>query len=224
MVPALGALLFACSLTPALAQEGGRTIYQSSGFELAFSYPLLDYKGSTDGGVIRFAPVVQAQHVFNFDLGEHLGAFAGVSVNNVGFIYQDPDGVTTYKFRSYDLGLPLGIKLGTMNAGLLFGGYSVEWPINYREKTFQYGDKVERFNAWFGERVVNPQQAVMLGLQTRHGICLKVKYYLTNFHDQDFTETEAGTTYAPYAGFNAHVLHVALGFALFQDHHTAYGL
>lgn len=206
------------------AQEPGKTRYQSSGFELAFMYPQLDYKGTSDGGVVRFAPVVQAQHVFNFDLGENLGAFAGASVNNIGFIYQDPDGVTTYKFRTYNLGLPVGIKLGTMNGGLLFGGYSIEWPISYREKTFQYGTKIERFNSWFGDRAENPQQAVMLGLQTRFGICLKVKYYLTNFHNEEFTETEAGSTYAPYAGFNTNVLYASIAFALFQDHGTAYGL
>ncbi len=208
----------------ASAQERSRAIYQSSGFEMAFSYPQLDYKGTSDGDVVRFAPVVQAQHSLNFDLGERVGVFAGVSVNNVGFIYQDPDGVTRYKFRTYNLGLPVGIKLGRMNAGLLFAGYSIEWPMNYREKKIVYDDQVSRFTSWFSDRATDPQQAVMLGLQTGQGICLKVKYYLTNFHNMGFSEMVAGQVNTPYAGLQCNVVYLSVGFALFQDHHTAYGI
>jgi len=205
----------------AFAQDPGRS-YQSSGFELAFTQPLLDYKGTDAGGVVRFAPVVQAQHVMNFDLGDHFGVFAGASVNNIGFIYDDPDGVTRYKFRTYNLGIPLGIKLGRMNGGLLFAGYAIEWPLNYREKKFQYGDKIERFTSWFSDRAEDPQQAVLLGFQSGQGVCLKVKYYFTNFHDQSFSEMEAGALSMPYAGFNANILYLSVGFALFQDHYTGY--
>lgn len=59
---------------------------QSSAFELAGMYPLLDHNGSSDGAVSRFAPVIQAQHTYNHDLGTRFGLFAGASVNTVGFI------------------------------------------------------------------------------------------------------------------------------------------
>jgi hypothetical protein len=174
----------------------------------------LDYNGTSDGAVFRFAPVIQAQHTYNHDLGAHFGLFAGASVNNVGFIYEDPDGVDRFKFRTYNLGLPVGVKLGNMDGGLLFAGWSVEWPAVYREKKFSYGDRVDRYNEWLSQRVENPQQ----------GVHIKVKYYFTNFHNRDFSEQEAGQFSTPYAGLNANVLYVAVGYGLFQRHAKAYGI
>lgn len=219
----LAALLPTLLLRSAAAQVIDRS-YQSSAFELAAMDARIDYKGSSDGGVVRFAPVIQAQHSFNYDLGAHAGVFAGASVNNIGFIYQDPNGVDVFKFRTYNLGLPVGVKLGTMERGLLFAGWSVEWPVNYREKTFSYGDRTDRLNAWLSPRVENPQQAVMVGYQSKVGIHLKVKYYITNFHNMDFSEQTAGQFNTPYAGLQANVLYVALGYGLFQRHGIAYGI
>lgn len=126
-------------------------------------YPDLSYQGSSEGAVVRFAPVIQARHSFNHDLGDRFGLFAGASVNNVGFIYEDPDGVDRCKFRSYNLGLPVGIKLGNMEGSPLFAGWSVEWPLNYRKKKFSYGDRTDRISEWISARVENPLQAALLG-------------------------------------------------------------
>lgn len=129
-----------------------------------------------------------------------------------------------FKFRTYNLGLPVGVKLGTMEGGLLFAGWSEERPVSYREKKFSFGDRVDRSAEWLSQRVENPQQAVMLGYQSKVGIRIKVKYYLTNFHNRNFSEQEAGQFNKPYAWLNANVLYVALGYGLVQRHGKAYGI
>jgi hypothetical protein len=212
----------------ALAQSetATKTTYFSGGSEIAFSAPVLDVNGSDQGAIIRFAPVVNVQQTLNKDMSDKFGLFVGLSVGNVGFIYDDPNSDYRYKFRTYNLGLPLGFKVGNMNEGLFFAGYSIEWPFNYKEKEFLNEQKEDKFSVWVSDRTEPLQQAVMAGFQLGNGTCLKVKYYLTNFHDQDFSETRSidgvNVTVKPYEGFNANVFQVSLGFALFRDETLAY--
>jgi hypothetical protein len=213
--------------TTIVAQSTSKTSYFSGGSEIAFTSPLLDVNGSDKGAVIRFAPVVNVQQYVNRDLSDKFGLFIGLSVGNVGFIYDDPNSDYRFKFRSYNLGLPVGIKLGTMNGGLFFAGYSFEWPFNYKEKEFLNETKEDKFVVWVSDRTQPFHQAVMAGFQLGNGTTLKVKYYFTNFHNEDFTETREVngvtiTDFKPYEGFKANILQLSLGFALFQDESDAY--
>jgi hypothetical protein len=70
------------------------------------------------------------------------------------------------------------------------------------------------------------QQAVMAGFQMGNGSCIKVKYYFTNFHNEDFSETRnidgADVSVKPYEGLKANILQLSLGFALFKDETLVY--
>jgi hypothetical protein len=204
------------------AQETAKRTYMSGGSEIAFQTAVLDVNGSDQGAIVRFAPVVNVQQYVNKDMSDNFGLFLGLSVGNVGFIYDVPESSYRYKFRSYNLGLPVGFKIGTMNKGLFFAGYSFEWPFNYKEKEFLNETKEDKIVVWASKRTEPFHQAVMAGFQLGNGSTLKVKYYFSNFHNKDFVESVDGVDTKPYAGLNANVIQLSLGFALFTDETEAY--
>jgi hypothetical protein len=218
----LPTLVLACAALSSQAQTEPRTTYFSGGSEFAFSAPILDVNGNDQGAIVRFAPVVNVQRYVNKDMSNRFGLFLGLSVGNVGFIYDVPESSYRYKFRSYNVGLPVGFKIGTMNEGLFFAGYSFEWPFNYKEKEFLNETKEDKIVVWASKRTEPFHQAVMAGFQLKNGSTLKVKYYFSNFHNQDFVESVNGVNTKPYEGFNANVIQLSLGFALFTDETIVY--
>jgi hypothetical protein len=57
----------------------------------------------------------------------------------------------------------------------------------------------------------------MVGVQFPYGAGLKFKYYLTNFHNKDYTATVDGVQYKPYEGLNSNVFYISLTFSLFKN-------
>lgn len=196
-------------------------IYNTESMEWLLSYPMLDRAGSDRGGITRFAPVLNMHLMANLDMGQRFGTFAGLSLRNHGFIFDDPESPYRYKYRMYTLGLPVGIKVGRMHGALFFAGYSLEVPLNYKEKRFGPGrrDK-EKFEVWFSDRVLPWQQSVMAGFQGPKGMVLSLRYHLTNFHNESFTETLNDVTARPYAGLRAKLVTLGLSFNLFNGQRT----
>lgn len=226
----MAALLAACPLA-ASAQSGGtlerkeppvHDWYLTSGGEWIFSMPILDVNGNDKGSVVRFSPFFNLQGLANYDLSPHFGVFTGLTVRNLGFIYDVPDSELRYKFRTYNVGVPVGIKVGRMNHALVFVGYELELPFNYKEKRFANEKKEDKFDAWFSSRNEMLFHSVMLGLQGPRGTTIKFKYYLSNFHNTDFTETVNGVETKPYAGLKANILYVSLAFDLFDGERFVY--
>lgn len=235
-VPLFGAWLLLVPL-PASAQRPSIEVkeppvkdwYATSSGEWIFSIPVLDVNGSDRGGIVRFAPFFNLQGLVNYDLSTHFGFFTGLTLRNLGFIYDVPDppdgqagSDVRYKFRTYDVGVPVGIKFGRMNHGLVFIGYELELPFNYKEKRFENEKKEDKFDVWFSSRNEPLFHSVMLGLQGPHGATIKFKYYLSNFHNTDFTETVDGVETKPYAGLNANIFYVSLGYDLFDGREFIY--
>lgn len=216
--------LRAQSVTVTTKMPAVKTLYITNGGEWIFSTPILDVNGSDKGGVIRFSPFFNAQSYLNYDVSEHMGFFAGLSVRNQGFIYDVPDRSYRYKFRTYNLGLPVGFKLGAMNKTLVYFGYELELPFNYKEKLFENEKTEDKFSVWFSDRTEPFYQSVFVGLQGPYGTTLTVRYYLTNFHNKDFTETVDGVEVKPYAGLNSNVLAISLGYALFDGRRSVFDL
>ena len=166
---------------------------------------------------MRFSPVFNIQNWLNYDKSEKLGFFTGLSVRNVGFIY-DIDETTRKKYRTYNIGIPLGIKIGNLSEKFLFFGYELEIPINYKEKTFIDEEKDDKKNIWFTGRVPTFNHSLMAGVQLPYGATLKFKYYLTNFFDKDFTESDGqGGSYKPYQNVNVNIFYFSLSFGLLKD-------
>ena len=110
-------------------------IYTTSGGEIIFSFATIQQDGNETGSILRFAPVLNMQTFVNFDVTDRAGFFLGLGIRNVGFIY-DEDGDTRKKFRTYNLGIPVGLKIGNLDRLFGYVGYELEIPFHYKEKTF----------------------------------------------------------------------------------------
>lgn len=201
-------------------RPGPREWYFTSGGEWQFSYPILEpvsSLGVTDpgAGVVRFAPVFNGRVLAQYDPGAHFGFFMGMGFRNLGFIHQLPGDSVRMKYRTYNLGVPIGIKVGRMHKTLVAIGYELELPFNYKEKRFVNERKDDKFNVWFSERTERLFHSVMIAFQGPAATTLMVRYYFTNFHNRAFRRSDNGVVTEPYAGFTSNITTVSLGWGLF---------
>ncbi len=197
------------------------TSYWTGGSETIFSFANIDDNGETGGNIMRFAPFLNIQEMYNIDFGKSFGVYSGVFVRNVGFIYdkyveQQTGDVVKKKFRSYNIGVPLGIKIGKMNSFFLYAGYDLAYAFNYKEKTFK-NDRKDKLVSWFGNRVNAFQHGFVVGVQFPYGMNVKFKYYLNNFHNEDYMETIDQVNYYPYKGLKSNIWYISLNFNLFKN-------
>ena len=187
--------------------------YVTTGGEWIFSFG-----GTGNDGALRFSPVVNFQINVNKDLNDNFGIYSGVAMRNVGFIWDDPDSSQIRKkFRTYNIGIPLGLKLGDTNGMMIFGGYELEIPFNYKEKTFVNEKKRDKFSVYFSDRVPSLYHALFAGIQFYSGISLKFKYYMTNFHNKSYKEVVNGVEVMPYQNLDSNVFYLSLNFSLFRN-------
>jgi hypothetical protein len=204
-------------LLPGIIQAQDDKIYTTTSGELIFSFASINEAGDEGGGIMRFSPVINIQNWLNYDKSEKLGFFTGLSVRNVGFIY-DVDETTRKKYRTYNVGIPVGVKIGNLSDKFLFFGYELEIPVNYKEKTFIDEDKDDKKNIWFTDRVPTINHSLMAGVQLPYGATIKFKYYLTNFFDEDFEASDGqGGTYKPYQNLDVNIFYFSLSFGLLKD-------
>lgn len=199
--------------------------YATSGLELIMSWADMTDNNQSVNSNFRFAPVVNVQGFFNADFNKHFGVFTGLAVRNVGYIYgnytltSSSSSLTTTitqekRFRSYNLGIPLGFKLGNLDGAFIYAGYELEIPFLYKEKTYDDGDKTAKITGWFSNRQQSFYNSVLIGIQFPYGLNVKFKYYLTEFHNQNFTATDGSK---PYAGLKSNVFTVSLSALIFKD-------
>jgi hypothetical protein len=194
-----------------------QSVYTTTSGELIFSFA--DINDDSEGGSnVRFSPFFNLQNWVNFDKSESFGWFTGLSVRNVGFIYDVPNSDSKMKYRTYNLGIPIGIKVGNLSKSFLFAGYELEIPVNYKEKTFIDGDKEDKSSVWFSSRVNTINHSIMAGVQLPYGATLKFKYYLTNFFNKDYEADDGnGGKYKPYENSDVNVFYFSLSFGLLKD-------
>ncbi|HEX6170571.1 MAG TPA: hypothetical protein VFZ33_12815 [Chitinophagaceae bacterium] len=214
--------LFSLSLTAQVfsqSKENKSKAYVTSGGELIFSFANVEQNGNSESSTMRFSPVFNLQVMLNQDMNKNFGLFTGLAVRNVGYImndYKDPSNNLFYKkkFRTYNLGLPLGFKVGDLDKTFFYGGYEIEMAFTYKEKTYEGGDKIDKISGWFSDRNELFQHGFLAGVQFPRGVNLKFKYYLSEFHNQDYT-TNAGIK--PYGGLKSNIFYVSVNFFLFKD-------
>jgi hypothetical protein len=208
----------------AVSVYGQKKTYVTSGAEIIFSQATMtDSENPDANSTLRFAPIISVQSMLNVDKSDKLGFFTGLGYRNVGYIYDEyitRDPLATdltpikKKFRTYNIGLPVGIKLGDMNKLFFYGGYEIEFPFVYKEKTFNTaGEKTNTDVYWFGNRAETVQQSWFVGVQFPYGMNVKFKYYFTEFHNQNF---EANGV-RPYEGLNSRIWYISLCANLFKN-------
>ncbi len=207
--------IIACALLASGMVHGQDTkMYSTSQLDILFSWSDASNNGEKLTGPMRFAPFFNLQNNVHKDFSEKFGMCLGLSINNIGFIY-DVDAGTKKKVRTYNLGIPVGFKVGDMDGLYFYGGYAIEFPLNYKEKTFVNEEKT-KFDTWFSDRT-KVQHALMVGVQFPYGANLKFKYYLSDFYDTDYVATDGqGGTFKPYENFSGNAFVVSLGIVLFK--------
>jgi hypothetical protein len=206
----------------AVCSYGQVKTYVTSGLEIPFSFGDITDNGKSASSTLRFAPIINLETMYNADMSNKFGLFTGLALRNVGYIYDhytDPDpanngAVYKKKFRSFNVGVPVGIKLGDLNKTFLYGGYEVELAVQYKEKTFDGGDKINTTTGWFSDRQKLFQHGFIVGIQFPYGANIKFKYYLSEFHNRGF---ENSNQVKPYAALNTHVFCFSLNMFLFKN-------
>jgi|WetSurSiteA1Bulk_404760.scaffolds.fasta_scaffold00208_11 hypothetical protein len=193
--------------------------YATTGLEIIFSLADIEDDGVGQSSTLRFAPVINLSTMLNIDMTSNFGLFTGLAVRNVGYIYDnyyDYSENATYKkkFRSYNLGVPLGFKIGNLDRTFLYAGYEVELAFLYKEKTFEGGDKINTITGWFSDRQQLFQHGFLVGIQFPYGANLKFKYYLSEFHNRDFVNSN---DVKPYEALNSNIFYFSLNMFLFKN-------
>lgn len=190
----------------ALAQKQ----YLTSDGELILGFANIERNGVREPSVPRLSLFFHGQSLWHMDRSQHFGWFTGLSLRNVGFIYDESD-LIRKKFRTYNLGIPVAIKIGNMDQTYVYGGYELEIPFNYKEKTFVSGEKRDKFNHWFSNRVNPINHTVFVGVRLRYGTSVRLKYYLTPFFNETFETLDGqGQRVRPYENLNAHLFYFSI--------------
>ena len=204
-------------------QIDAQSFYTTSSGELILSFADINSGDQPKPqNIVRFSPWFNVQMLGNYDFNKNLGMFFGLNVRNVGYIAQDNTTQIKKKYRVYDMGIPIGLKLGVLDGFFIYGGYEFELPFNYKEKTFESEVKTDKFDVWFSDRVPTFYHAVFVGLQFPYGANLKLKYYLTPFHNTDYVEIVDGIESKPYEHLETHVFYLALTFTMFRNSKVYY--
>ncbi len=202
-------VLFLIALTATAFLSQAQSPYITSDGEIILGFADINQNGEEKPSIARFTIFFHAQALAHFDRSEKFGWYTGLGIRNVGFIYKQ-DESTKKKYRTYNLGIPVGLKFGDLDGLYLYGGYELEIPINYKEKTFINEVKEDKYNVWFSKRVPTIYNTVFVGVRFPRGISLKFKYYLTPFFNEGYSEVVDGVTQTPYANLHVNTFHIAL--------------
>ncbi|RLD65758.1 MAG: hypothetical protein DRI95_08000 [Bacteroidetes bacterium] len=191
---------------------GQTNTYTTSGSEIIFSWGELEYtdafkadfpQASVVKQPVRFTVFFHFQQFFHLDLNNNIGFFTGIGMRNIGMIsdetlpenYQGDSNNATYfdaKIirRTYSLGVPLAIKLGSFKDYLnIYGGGEMEWAFLMKEKWWdshsRNGSKTKRTEWWPGN-ITTFLPSVFVGVQFPGGANLKFKYYMENFLNHNY--------------------------------------
>lgn len=162
----------------------GQKVYTTSGGEVIFQSAMVESSGADINTNLRLSMAFHLGEFVHADFGKYLGVFSGIGLRNVGFITEEND--IKIKYRSYNLGIPLALKIGSLKKNLyLFGGGEYEWMFHFKQKTFIDGNK-HKESEWFSSRTPSFIPSVFAGVQFPEGFQLKFKYYLDDFLNHNY--------------------------------------
>ncbi len=200
--------LLTLALALGLLNTTAQKVYHSSGGEIIFSGADVSFARTDVNTNVRFTLFFHLQQHLNLDLTNNIGLFTGLNIRNVGMIQEDLyqnigfanvdnehsnwNKSTKMKRRSYSLGFPLALKLGSFSKHFfLFAGGEYEWMFHYKQKLFIDGNKA-KFNEWTSDRVNPWIPSLFAGIQFPQGVRLKFKYYMDDFLNTSFTGVDFG--------------------------------
>jgi len=149
------------------------------------------------------------------DIIKNAGLFTGIAIRNIGFITDEDE--LKIKYRSYSLGLPLAIKIGSLPKNFfIYGGAEYEWLFHFKQKVFVEGEK-RKYSEWLSNRTQRFIPSLFAGVQFPGGLNLKFRYYLDDFLNhsyhgssefndfRNFTKTQLWTVSMSYQMKNSRI-------------------
>jgi hypothetical protein len=203
---ALG-ILFLCTLA---SRTHAQDVYTITAGELLFQSGSIEHNSDAMNTNMRFTLWFHLGEYVHLDIGNNVGFYTGLGIRNVGFITEENDIKT--KYRSYMLGAPLALKLGSFkNNFFVFGGAEYEWMFHFKQKTFVDDQKI-KYSDWFSNRTPSFIPSVFAGIQFPYGLNVKFKYYLNDFLNHDY---QGSGDYADYTGFEkTQVWYISVSFQI----------
>jgi len=152
----------------------------------------------------RFTCFFHWGQYYHFDIADNIGFYTGLAIRNVGFIYDEELPQKTIR-RSYTLGVPIALKLGSFKNHLyIFGGGEYEMLFHYKGKRWysneRKGSKVKD-TEWFSNKTELFVPSVFAGIQFPKGFNIKFKYYLGDFLNLDYTGSDLGENNVSFSDF-----------------------
>jgi hypothetical protein len=221
-------LIIIALIAPVLftAPANSQDVYSVSSWESLFQWaevPATPQAGATAiNEQLRYTIVLNVGHYFHMDFTNSIGLYSGLALRNVGFIY-DTDIPTKTIRRSYNLGVPLALKIGIFDKHMyIFGGGEYEMLFHYKGKRWlsneRSGTKLKD-TEWFSSKTNTFVPSVFGGIQLPRGFNIKYKYYLDNFLNKSYTGNdlgETGVSFANYENVQMHYISVCWQFRLDQ--------
>jgi len=196
-----------------------KKVYTSYSGEMIFQGSEVDRSGNHVPTNMRWTVFFHLGSYVNLDFNDFIGIYSGLAIRNVGFIsnedvnYDGTDKFTKTIRRTYNLGVPLALKLGTFNKHFyIFGGGEYELLFHYKEKWWPDGNgnrantKI-KYTEWFSQRTPTFIPSVFAGIQFPGGLNLKFKYYLQNFMNKDYRDSDGNY---PYSDLNVNVFYISV--------------
>ena len=186
----------------------GQVVYPVFSGEMIFQSGTIEKSGDHVNTNLRFSAWLHVGEYIHLNFGNNIGFYTGLAMRNVGFITEEDD--IKIKYRSYNLGLPIAIKLGSFRDMVyVFGGAEYEWMFHFKQKTFINDEKI-KFSEWFSNRTPAFIPSVFGGLQLPKGIHLTFKYYLNNFLNHNYQGSNEYNDYTVFS--NTQLWYISLSF------------
>lgn len=172
-----------------------------------YSYPM-----ANSIGILRFSYIINFGFTFNFNLARHFGLYTGIDIKNIGFIEKN-NSDETIKRRTYNIGAPIGIKIGNMadKGSYLFFGAGEDVPINYKEKYFVVRNEKSKYNQWFSSATPAAMPYVFVGFDVKNIASFKFQYYPDNFLNPNYI---TNNSFPSNTGYDVHLMVVSIGFPM----------
>ncbi len=178
--------------------------------EIIFGFSDVEKNGLEVPTRLRFSLFFHAGQNHHYNFNNNLGFFTGYGIRNIGIITNENDII--YKRRTYSLGVPLAIKVGSFKDHInLYAGGEYELFFHYKQKQFIDGNKNKQ-SSWFSNRTKRFVPSYFAGIQFPGGINLKLKYYPQNFLNPEFKGFDFGIP-VEYSDFSkTQLFYIALSF------------
>lgn len=198
---------------PVVIAVSAQTSYMTTDSEMIFSFSEVTKSGLTVDTDLRWTIFYHTGTYINHDITGGFGVFYGLALRNIGFITNDEQIDANFynviKRRSYSLGIPVGLKLGSLDENsFLFGGAEYEMLFHYKEKRFVDGTRMFRNSDWFSPRTNRFIPSLFIGVNLKSQTAITFKYYLRDFMNRSFQEPGTGTR--PYSQMGSRLFYISL--------------